>query len=180
MTVVLVHGAWHGAWCWERVVAGLSHRGVRAVAVDLPGHGADPGPFTDLHGDAARVRDVLDGLDQSVVLVGHSYGGAVVTEAGDHTCVEHLVYIAGFPLDAGEACTSAAVDEPATARISWEGRPDVGAGFITGPDGRVTLEASAAAACFYNDCDDESVRWALARLGPQPLLNLEQEPRAVA
>ena len=46
-TVVLVHGAWHGAWCWEPVVEGLARRGVAALAVDLPGHGADPGPLGD-------------------------------------------------------------------------------------------------------------------------------------
>ena len=62
-TVVLVHGAWHGGWCWERIVDRLSAGGVRAVAVDLPGHGGDPGPMSDLHGDSARVRSVLDGID---------------------------------------------------------------------------------------------------------------------
>ena len=54
--VVLVHGAWHGAWCWAPVVDLLRAEGVDVVAVDLPGHGADRGPLTDLHGDAARVR----------------------------------------------------------------------------------------------------------------------------
>ena len=54
-TVVLVHGAWHGPWCWDRVVDGLARHEVEAVAVDLPGHGADPGPFGDPHSDARRV-----------------------------------------------------------------------------------------------------------------------------
>ena len=90
--VVLVHGAWHGAWCWERVVDGLAAVAIESVAIDLPGHGEDPGPFSDLHGDAARVRSVLDRINRPVVLLGHSYGGAVVTEAGDHPSV--LVSIA--------------------------------------------------------------------------------------
>src|SRR2546423_15300011 len=85
LSVVLVHGAWHGAWCWERVIPGLAGAGVRVEALDLPGHGSSPEPFGDLHGDATKVRQVLDELGdrgERAVLVGHSYGGAVITEAG--------------------------------------------------------------------------------------------------
>ena len=68
--VVLVHGAWHGAWCWEPAIAALAAAGVTALAVDLPGHGDDPGPLGDLHGDAAHVTSVLNSLDGPVVLAG--------------------------------------------------------------------------------------------------------------
>src|SRR5271165_2895827 len=61
--VLLVHGAWHGGWCWGPVQTALAGRGVRAVAVDLPGHGDDHGALGDLHGDAARVRAALDTFD---------------------------------------------------------------------------------------------------------------------
>ena len=54
-TVVLVHGAWHGAWCWDLVAAGLLERDTDVVAVDLPGHGDDTGSCTDLSGDVAFV-----------------------------------------------------------------------------------------------------------------------------
>ncbi|HTT86491.1 MAG TPA: alpha/beta hydrolase [Acidimicrobiales bacterium] len=178
--VVLVHGAWHGAWCWERVVAGLSDRGTSAVALDLPGHGADADPMGDLHDDAARVRDVLDGLDEPVVLVGHSYGGAVITEAGEHPVVDRLVFIAAFALDVGESCMAAAVEASAEAGTSWEGRPNLGEAFVVGEDGRGTLEPEVAADCLYNDCDDQTVAWALRHLGPHPLANLEQTPAAAA
>jgi pimeloyl-ACP methyl ester carboxylesterase len=177
-SVVLVHGAWHGAWCWERVVEGLADAGVAATAVDLPGHGADPGPFGDLHTDASRVRAVLDGIEGPAVLVGHSYGGAVITEAGDHPAVVQLVYLAALPLDAGETCGAAAPSE--AANIDHTGRPSIGAGFVPGPDETVTLDRSIAAAAFYNDCDEATVSWALARLGPQPLATMQQEPTAIA
>ncbi len=77
--VVLVHGAWHGAWAWERVLALLAPSGVPCTAVDLPGHGMDKGPFGNLHADAQRVADTIDQSGQDVILVGHSYGGAVIT-----------------------------------------------------------------------------------------------------
>ena len=178
-TVVLVHGAWHGAWCWERVVDGLVRAGVETVAVDLPGHGADPGPFSDLHGDAARVRSVLDETHGPVVLVGHSYGGAVITEAGDHPAVRHLVYVAALALDAEETCMAAAVGQAAPP-VATADRPDLSAGLEVHDDGTATIERSLAAACLYNDCDQQSTEWALDRLGPQPLITLQQEPRAVA
>jgi pimeloyl-ACP methyl ester carboxylesterase len=178
--VVLVHGAWHGAWCWEQIVGGLTEREIDVIAPDLPGHGADATPMADLHGDAAFVRGVLDDLDAPAVLVGHSYGGAVVTEAGTHPAVEHLVFIAGLALGAAESCASAAVDESEAAGISWDGRPSLADGLLTTPDGMTTLEGSVAAACLYNDCEAVTTAWAVERLGAHPIHNLQQEPRSVA
>lgn len=179
-TVVLVHGAWHGAWCWERVVKGLTAAGVDAVAVDLPGHGTDAGPLGDLHTDADRVREILGAIGEPVVLVGHSYGGAVITEAGEHPAVAQLVFLCALALDTGETCTTAVVDEAAAEAIDHAGRPDLGAAFVPGENGTFTLEPGVAADALYNDCDAESVRWALARLGPQPLVTLQQVPTAIA
>ncbi len=173
---VLVHGAWHGGWCFDRVQALLIGSGVDVYALDLPGHGDDPGPFTDLHGDAARVRALLDELSD-VVLLGHSYGGAVITEAGAHPAVRHLVFLGALALDHGEACSSAAVAE--SAGISHEGRPDLG-DFMQFHENNISTLLPGAAACLYHDCGPADVTWAMARLGPQPMLNLAQEPRAVA
>ena len=96
-TVVLVHGAWHGAWCWDLVVEQLLQQDVPVVAIDLPGHGASTEPLTDLHGHGDAVRAALDAIDGPVVLVGHSYGGAVITNAAaGNTNVKALVYIDAF------------------------------------------------------------------------------------
>jgi pimeloyl-ACP methyl ester carboxylesterase len=177
-TVVLVHGAWHGAWCFDRVTPLLREARVPAVAVDLPGHGADPGPFTDLHGDASRVVSVLDNIEGRVVLLGHSYGGAVITEAGVHPSVTHLVYLCAFALDSDESCAGAAVNE--TMSLSHEGRPSLVDGWVNHPDGTTTLTPDGAATCLYDDCDPETLAWAVAHLGPQPMSNLGQSPSAVA
>jgi pimeloyl-ACP methyl ester carboxylesterase len=174
-TVVLVHGAWHGAWAWDRVIAALTSAGVNAIALDLPGHGDDRGPLGDLESDAARVRETLDEVSGDVVLVGHSYGGAVITEAGLHPSVQHLVYLAAFALDTGQSCVKAATDVEA-ALISHDGRPNLGTGFIMSSDGMITLDPSTAEECLYNDCDADTVAWALARLCPQPLITLQGQP----
>lgn len=134
----------------------------------------------DLHGDADRVREILDSIGGPAVLVGHSYGGAVITEAGDHPAVKHLVYLCALVLDAGETCAQAAAAEAARASITHTGRPDLASGVMVDDKGYATVDPAAAAACLYNHCDAESVQWALDRLGPQPFVTLDQTPKRVA
>jgi pimeloyl-ACP methyl ester carboxylesterase len=183
-TVVLVHGAWHGAWCFERVVALLAAADLDVVAVDLPGHGNDPGPFTDLVGDAAAVEAVLDELvdhgraDHGVVLLGHSYGGGVITQAGLHPAVAHLVYLCAFAITESESAAHAAPLEAAT--ISHDGRPSLADALVFHDDATTTLRPEGARECLYNLCDEDTVSWALARLGKQPTSALTQSPTRVA
>lgn len=97
VSVVLVHGGFLGPWSWADVVTGLDRFGIATVVPDLPSMG-DPGeaPLGDFYADAGEVRRVLDSLSGPVLLCGHSYGGAVITEAaaGPHPSVAHLVYLA--------------------------------------------------------------------------------------
>ena len=71
--IVLVHGAWHGAWCWDGVVAELGDRQIEAVAVELP--------FTGFEDDVDVVRSAIGSAGEGVVVCAHSYGGAVVSQA---------------------------------------------------------------------------------------------------
>jgi pimeloyl-ACP methyl ester carboxylesterase len=178
-TVVLVHGAWHGAWCWDRVVEGLAARGVNAVALDLPGHGASTEPLGDLHGDAAAVRRALDALDGPVVLCGHSYGGAVISEAASgHPSVRHLVYLAALMLDAGESCSRSV---PIPAGGDPGPASELAPAMQFSDDGTiVTVDPVAGRGIFYADCSDRDIDWAIARLGPQPAITLQQPIPATA
>ncbi len=95
-TIVLVHGFWGGAAHWSKVIVELSRRGFdKLLAVELP--------LTSLANDAERTRKMVAQQQGPVLLVGHSYGGAVITEAGDQPNVAGLVYIAAFAPDAGES-----------------------------------------------------------------------------
>jgi pimeloyl-ACP methyl ester carboxylesterase len=179
-SVLLVHGAWHGAWCFDRVLPLIAEAGIDVRAIDLPGHGADPGPLADLHTDAARVRETLDEIGGDCILLGHSYGGAVITEAGVHPAVRHLVYLCAFAIDADESCVSAAIDASAALDISWEGRPNLAEAIVAHSDGTSTVNPDLAAQCFYNDCDAETIAAAIARLGAQPMSTLGASPAAVA
>ncbi|WP_087725726.1 alpha/beta hydrolase [Pandoraea sp. PE-S2T-3] len=95
-TVILVHGFWGGAAHWAKVIVELTRKGYTSIhAVEMP--------LTSLADDAERTRKMIAQQKGPVLLVGHSYGGAVITEAGDQPNVIGLVYIAAFAPDAGES-----------------------------------------------------------------------------
>ena len=91
-TVVLVHGAWHGNWCWERVTPLLDARGIRFVLVDR-GIGEPRVVSSDLWIDRARVQEAVRAVDGPVVLLGHSQGGLAITYGGMAPNVRRLVYL---------------------------------------------------------------------------------------
>lgn len=169
-TVLLVHGAWHGAWCFAALQAELDGHGVPSLAVDLPGHGASPLPLTDLHGDGQYVADVLARIDGPVVLVGHSYGGAVIGEAATHHPgnVRHLVYLAAFVLDVGEAVLSLARSLPQTDN------PLAGAMRPSADGATSTVDPAHVRNCFYAQCPEGTTEAALPRLSPQPFATFAQ------
>ncbi|MEV0078166.1 alpha/beta hydrolase [Nocardia neocaledoniensis] len=107
-TIVLVHGFWGGAAHWSKVIVELNRRGVTQVR-------AVENPLTSLADDAERTRKMVAQVDGPVVLVGHSYGGAVITEAGDLPNVVGLVYIAAFAPDAGESPGAITEQQPPAA-----------------------------------------------------------------
>ncbi|HJQ59074.1 MAG TPA: alpha/beta hydrolase [Vineibacter sp.] len=107
-SIVLVHGFWGGAAHWSKVIGGLARKGYRSIyAVEIP--------LTALADDAARTRKMIAQQKGPVLLVGHSYGGAVISEAGDQPNVVGLVYIAGFAPDAGESPGSISAKNPPVA-----------------------------------------------------------------
>jgi pimeloyl-ACP methyl ester carboxylesterase len=93
MIYVLVHGAMCGGWVWDNVAAKLrvADHDVRVID-QLPSGGTDPTQLGGLSDDAEQVRRLVDGIDNAV-LVGHSYGGMVITELANHPNVAHTVYL---------------------------------------------------------------------------------------
>src|SRR4051794_41877530 len=97
ITVVLVHGAFADSSSWDKVTPSLEAKGFRVVAVY--------DPMSSLADDVAATKRVIEAQPGLVILVGHSYGGAVITEAGNDRKVAALVYVAAFVPDAGESIT---------------------------------------------------------------------------
>jgi pimeloyl-ACP methyl ester carboxylesterase len=101
--VVLVHGAWHGAWCWEPLRELLEKRGLKTHAPDLKSGGEKVEELTDFYTDAKTVRQLTDSINGPVVLAGHSYGGNLITEASAGSAnIKHLIMIATVMFDVGE------------------------------------------------------------------------------
>ena len=96
-TYVLVHGAYHGAWCYAKVVPLLEAAGHTAIAVDLPGHGDNLVPMADVTLDnyVDHVCDIIGAKDGKVILVGHSLGGLTITQVAERMPerIDWLVYL---------------------------------------------------------------------------------------
>jgi pimeloyl-ACP methyl ester carboxylesterase len=167
-TIMLVHGAWHGSWCWTAVRDALHEQGFAAAAVDNP---SVTEPTADLAADGDNLRRALDAVEGPVVLVGHSYGGAVITDAGTHPKVDHLVYLTAFALDAGESVAQNALlggetNELAQAML-FDG--DV-----------VTVDPARAGELFFHDCPPDVAAAACAQLRPMSMAALVGVTRNVA
>lgn len=172
MRFVLIHGGFHGAWCWERTVPELQRLGHDAVAIDLPGHGER----RDEDSTLANRRDaILDVLEPGDVLVGHSGGGFDITLAADGAPdrVGHLVFLAaGLPIE-GETLLVATGGEPSREEggVSKLMDDETGMSNFVRPDERGWLapfDFDAVWPFFYHDCDEATARWAFDRLTPAP------------
>ena len=101
---MITHGAWADATSWREVIALLQARGLSVIAVQ--------NPLSALADDVDAVTRVLNHQPGPVVLVGHGYGGTVITQAGNHSSVAALVYVSAFAPDIGESTADAQNDHP--------------------------------------------------------------------
>jgi pimeloyl-ACP methyl ester carboxylesterase len=163
-TYVLVHGSWHGAWCWHKIIPLLEQAGHQAIAVDLPGHGRDWIDARDvsLQSYVESVCDILDAQPEPVILVGHSRGGIVVSQTAEHRPekIRTLVYLAAFLIPNGEAMLPTALSDTESLIISNL--------VVNEEQGYHMLRAEAFREALYADCSEEDVALATALLTPEP------------
>jgi pimeloyl-ACP methyl ester carboxylesterase len=148
--VVLVHGAFADGSCWAKVIPLLRAKGLNAVAVQ--------NPLSSLADDVAAVKRVLDNQGGPVLLAGHSWGGAVITEAGNDPRVVGLVYVAAGAPDRGQSFNDWWKNYP----------PEAGAAEIKpyGNDGFVALTPKGIETCFVQDISSEEASLVYATQGP--------------
>lgn len=175
MRFVLVHGGFHGAWCWNRLIPELEALGHEAVAVDLPGHGSRRDEFSTLEGRRGAILEVMRAGD---VLVGHSGGGYDITLAADAAPekVGHMIYLAaGLPLE-GRPLIEASGGRPAE-QVNRDGKTqlmsdETGMMKFIRPNDRGQMECCDFQGVwdfFYHDCDEATARWAYSLLSPAPV-----------
>src|SRR5258708_8286831 len=161
-TFVLVHGAWHGGWCWHKIVARLERLGHIVVAPDMTGHGIDrTSPAeTTLETLADGIASVVTAQKEKVVLVGHSFGGAIITEVAERLAeqIARLVYLAALVVPPGKSTLELSAGDSESL---------LGPRIVFAPDRRTaTVDPAYFRECFYAQCPEEDVAFAPPLLRP--------------
>ncbi len=166
-TFALIHGAWHGAWCWERLLEPLEQRGHGAVAFDLPAEDLEAG--LDAYADIAAA--FLAPVDDDVIVVGHSLNGLVLPLVAARRPVAAIVYLCALvPLE-GKSLSDQLVASSLPILIFPERPEPDGHGRSHWPDADVARRA------LYPDLTEEDAAWAFAQLRPQaPTSQREPHP----
>ena len=161
---VLVHGSWHGAWCWYKIAPRLRALGHEVIVPDLPSHGRDRTPPEQVTLDdyAARILEAIDRASEPVVLVGHSRGGIPISAAAEvrPDGIRTLVYLAAYLLRDGESVLDWAPTDAASLVMPNLDVADDGSWDM--------LREEAFDAALYADCAAEDVALAHLLLTPEP------------
>jgi pimeloyl-ACP methyl ester carboxylesterase len=163
-TYVLIHGSWHGAWCWYKIIPLLEQAGHKAIALDLPGHGRDWTAARDISMQSYldSVCKILDAQPEPVILVGHSRGGIVISQTAElrPEKIKTLVYLAAYLIPNGEAMLPTALSDTQSLIVSNL--------VVNEAQGYHMLNQEAFKAALYADCSDEDVALATVLLTPEP------------
>ena len=162
---VLVHGAYHGGWCWDRLTPILRARGAEVIAPDLPGHGSDRTPSADLTLTlyADHIAGAVRQAGGPVTLVGHSMAGAVIAEVAERVpdLLTRLVYLTAYMPGPGESIIDWARRDGETRaradKVLFEDTPCLAV------DRQTTWDA------FYQDAPEEDLDWVFPHLRPEPV-----------
>ena len=168
---VLVAGACHGAWCWERVIPLLEARGHRVETAELPGMGADRTPLAglDMMAWARAVAKVIDSDPEPVIMVGHSRGGAVISQTAELVPdrIRLNVYLTALLLEDGEAGFD-------VLKLVPEGTFTPPAMIPTEDGSAVTFDPAEAGPLLYQHTEPALVARAIAHMTPEPQFGLTQ------
>ncbi|MGY4648978.1 alpha/beta fold hydrolase [Mycobacterium sp. URHB0021] len=162
--LLLIHGGFHGAWVWEKVLECIEPLGWRVHTVELPSVAGVSDVRYGIHDDAAEVRRRIEAIDGPVVVVAHSYGGVVITQAATGLAnVSHIVFLAALQLDIGESVLDL-VDEPPPW---WN---------IAGD----TITVDRPLEIFYHDVPRDDALRAVDRLRPSSYAMVTQRLKSMA
>jgi pimeloyl-ACP methyl ester carboxylesterase len=157
VTFGLVHGAYHGSWCWEKLTPQLERRGHQVLTVDLPAE--DPRAGAAEY--AAAALTAFGGAGDDLVVVGHSLGGLTIPLITASRPVRQLIFVAGMLPRPGKTQEEVLSAEPDMLSPGPEG------GANRGPGGQTRWRPEAAARWFFADCPPDLAAWAASRLRGQ-------------
>lgn len=162
-TFLLIHGAWHGGWCWQKIASLLEGSGHRVLAPDLPGLGSDKTPASaiTLKNYSDRICAIATAEEDPVILAGHSMGGIAITQAAEHCpdSIQALVYVCAFLPRNGDSLITWASQDP-QSMVNPSTTEDLA-------DESTKFKPECAREAFYGNCTDADAAFAQSRLVPQ-------------
>lgn len=165
-TFILIHGAWHGSWCWKKTADLLQNTGHKVHSIDLPGHYTNQVDFTkvNLNSYVQYVNDFIKNIEEKVTLVGHSMAGVIISQvAEDHSDkIDELIYVSAFIPDS----TGSLIQEEQKAI-----KPSVALEVVIDEkNNKITItQSKKLRRLFYNMCSEEQSEEAISQLQDQPL-----------
>jgi pimeloyl-ACP methyl ester carboxylesterase len=166
-TFILVHGSWHSAWNWHKVIPILEKQGHKAIAIDLPGMGRDKTPIEQvtLKTSVDKIIATIDGVDEKVILVGHSKNGIMISQVAEYRPhkIEKLVYLAAYLIPNGKT----------QREYSMQDTEGVLKPYVTFYEETqsTTLQPEIYKEGLYHDCDDAITEMAKLLLSHEPFVS---------
>ena len=164
---VLIHGGYHGSWCWSNIVTRLADRGYWVRAFDLPGRGdtAHLAGTTELDDWVDAVRAVVKAAPTPPVLVAHSMGGVTANQYAERHAddIERIIYVCAITPRNGDSGTSTMLEAGSGSALLKEGA------FVPGANQMAVITEAVAMEGFYGSCSDADTQHALAHLCPEPI-----------
>jgi pimeloyl-ACP methyl ester carboxylesterase len=175
-TILLVHAQWHGAWCWEKLKPILQSKGFDVITFDLPGHGNDTASVgaVTLQACVDKVVTQAQAQSGSVILLGHSSGGIVISQAAEalgREKVASLIYLDAFLPNHGESVFSLA------EKYGGKGTPLGKSLGVSGEGKIVSLDMARIQELLYDDCTQEDLDLATRKIKPGPIAVLATPTR---
>ncbi len=164
-TFILIHGSWHSAWNWHKVIPILQQQGYRAIAIDLPGMGRDKTPINEvkMQTTVQKICTLIDGIEGKVILVGHSKNGIMISQAAEYRPhkIEKLIYLAAYLIPDGKT----------QREYSVKDTQGVLKPFVTVHENlnATTLQTEIYKEGLYHDCDDDITELAKLLLSHDPI-----------
>src|SRR6476469_1325353 len=164
-TFILIHGSWHSAWNWHKVVPLLQKAGHRTIAIDLPGMGRDKTPIQEvtMKSTVEKICEIIDNITGKVILVGHSKNGIMISQVAEYrpNKIEKLVYLAAYLIPNGKTQREYSLQDTE----GWLKR------YVTQyPDTNShTLQPAIYKEGLYHDCEDDITELAKLLLSHEPV-----------
>lgn len=164
-TFILIHGSWHSAWNWHKVLPILKKKGHKAVAVDLPGMGRDKTPISTVKIDntVKKLCDLVDSIEEQVILVGHSKNGIMISQVAEYRSqkIDKLIYLAAYLIPNGKTQAEYSAQDTEGVLKPYVNRfPELNAH---------TLQPEIFKEGLYHDCPDDITELAKLLLSHEPV-----------